>query len=52
MDGGPLLDGATRLQPGDLVVLYGPHQGLDRAFRMFEPKLGQDPAPEATKQRE
>jgi CPA2 family monovalent cation:H+ antiporter-2 len=39
----PLLDGATRLEPGDLVVLYGPHQGLDRAFRLFEPKS----APEA-----
>jgi CPA2 family monovalent cation:H+ antiporter-2 len=35
----PLLDGATRLEPGDLVVLYGPHEGLDRAFRMFEPKI-------------
>jgi len=36
----PLLDGATQLEPGDLVVLYGPHEGLDRAFRMFEPKTG------------
>ena len=45
----PLLDGETRLEPGDLVVLYGPHEGLDRAFRMFEPKIdpeGQEAAPE------
>ena len=51
----PLLDGATRLEPGDLVVLYGPHQGLDRAFRMFEPKIdpeGQDAAPETMKKSE
>jgi CPA2 family monovalent cation:H+ antiporter-2 len=48
----PMLDGATPLEPGDLVVLYGPHQGLDRAFRMFEPKVdpeGQDAAPETLK---
>jgi CPA2 family monovalent cation:H+ antiporter-2 len=38
----PSLDGATRLEPGDLVVLYGPHEGLDRAFRMFEPKIDPD----------
>jgi CPA2 family monovalent cation:H+ antiporter-2 len=35
----PLLEGATRLAPGDLVVLYGSHQGLDRCFRMFDPKI-------------
>jgi CPA2 family monovalent cation:H+ antiporter-2 len=35
----PLLEGATRLEPGDLLVLYGSHQGLDRGFRMFEPKI-------------
>jgi CPA2 family monovalent cation:H+ antiporter-2 len=48
----PVLDGATRLEPGDLVVLYGPHQGLDRAFRMFEPRTedeAQEPAPDALK---
>jgi len=43
---------STPLEPGDLVVLYGPHQGLDRAFRMFEPKIDpeeQDAAPETLK---
>jgi CPA2 family monovalent cation:H+ antiporter-2 len=42
----PSLDGTTRLEPGDLVVLYGSHQGLDRSFRMFEPKI--DPEDEDT----
>ena len=51
----PLLDGATRLEPGDFVVLYGPHPGLDRAFRMFEPKIdpeSRDAAPEPMKKPE
>ncbi len=27
----------TRLEPGDLVVLYGPHEAIDRALRLLEP---------------
>jgi CPA2 family monovalent cation:H+ antiporter-2 len=35
----PSLEGTTRLEAGDLLVIYGPHEGLDRGFRIFEPKL-------------
>jgi hypothetical protein len=41
--------------PEDLVVLYDPHQDLDRGFRIFEPRIGpetQDAAPETAKQAE
>jgi CPA2 family monovalent cation:H+ antiporter-2 len=33
----PSPDGPTRLDAGDLVVLYGPHEAIDRALRLLEP---------------
>ena len=33
----PTPDGTTRLEAGDLVVLYGPHEAIDRAFALLEP---------------
>jgi len=33
----PPPDGPTRLEAGDLVVLYGPHVAIDRALRLLEP---------------
>ena len=33
----PPPNGSTRLEVGDLVVLYGPHEAIDRAIRLFEP---------------
>ena len=33
----PTPSGTTRLEEGDLVVLYGPHEGIDRALRILEP---------------
>src|SRR5207245_10492856 len=33
----PTPDGPTRLEAEDLVVLYGPHEAIDRALRMLEP---------------
>ncbi len=37
----PLTDisGDTRLEAEDLVVLYGPHQAIDAALRLLEPKV-------------
>src|SRR5207245_9448655 len=34
----PTPDGPTRLEAEDLVVLYGPHEAIDRALWMLEPK--------------
>jgi CPA2 family monovalent cation:H+ antiporter-2 len=34
----PTPDGPTRLDAGDLVVLYGPHEAIDRAFDLLEPR--------------
>ena len=31
-------DGPTRLEAEDLVVLYGPHEAIDRALRLLEPR--------------
>jgi CPA2 family monovalent cation:H+ antiporter-2 len=31
-------DGPTRLNVEDLVVLYGPHEAIDRALRLLEPR--------------
>ena len=33
----PTPDGPTRLEVEDLVVLYGPHEAIDRALAMLEP---------------
>ena len=33
----PAVDGTTRLEVGDLVVLYGPHQTIDAALQLLEP---------------
>jgi len=33
----PAPDGPTRLEAEDLVVLYGPHEAIDRALAMLEP---------------
>jgi CPA2 family monovalent cation:H+ antiporter-2 len=33
----PPAEPATRLEAGDLVVLYGPHEAIDRALRLLEP---------------
>src|SRR5947199_1814307 len=30
-------DGSTRLEAGDLVVLFGPHEAVDRACALLEP---------------
>jgi CPA2 family monovalent cation:H+ antiporter-2 len=34
----PTPDGPTRLEAEDLVVLYGPHEAIDRALRLLEPR--------------
>ena len=34
----PAPDGGTRLKVGDLLVLYGPHEAIDRAHRLFQPE--------------
>ncbi|TMB06634.1 MAG: hypothetical protein E6J70_00275 [Deltaproteobacteria bacterium] len=33
----PPPDGPTRLEAEDLVVLYGPHEAIDRALALLEP---------------
>jgi CPA2 family monovalent cation:H+ antiporter-2 len=33
----PTPDGNTRLEAGDLVVLFGPHEAIDRALAVLEP---------------
>ena len=33
----PTPDGSTRLEAGDLIVLFGPHEAIDRAFALLEP---------------
>jgi K+/H+ antiporter YhaU regulatory subunit KhtT len=33
----PTPDGPTRLEAGDLLVLYGPHEAIDLALRLLEP---------------
>ena len=33
----PTPSGVTRLEAGDLVVLYGPHASIDRALKILEP---------------
>ena len=33
----PPPDGATRLEAEDLLVLYGPHEAIDRALALLEP---------------
>jgi len=38
----PTPDGTTRLEAGDLVVLYGPHEAIDRAFALLEPPEERD----------
>jgi len=40
----PAPDGSTRLQAGDLLVLYGPHVAIDRALRLLEPREVTPPA--------
>jgi CPA2 family monovalent cation:H+ antiporter-2 len=51
----PLLapGGRTRLEPGDLVVLFGPHAAIDRALALLEPATTEVPVqpPGATKSR-
>jgi len=37
----PAPDGPTRLEAGDLVVLYGPHEAIDRALDVLEPRRGE-----------
>jgi CPA2 family monovalent cation:H+ antiporter-2 len=34
----PTPDGSTRLEAGDLIVLYGPHEAIDQALRLLEPR--------------
>jgi K+/H+ antiporter YhaU regulatory subunit KhtT len=34
----PTPDGPTRLEAEDLVVVYGPHEAIDRALQLFEPR--------------
>jgi CPA2 family monovalent cation:H+ antiporter-2 len=34
----PTPGGATRLEAGDLVVLFGAHEAIDRALRLLEPE--------------
>ncbi len=34
----PTPDGPTRLEAGDLIVLYGPHEAIDRALHLLEPR--------------
>jgi CPA2 family monovalent cation:H+ antiporter-2 len=34
----PTPDGPTELRAGDLIVLYGPHEAIDRALRLLEPR--------------
>ncbi len=34
----PTPDGPTRLEAEDLVVLYGPHEAIDRALGLLEPR--------------
>jgi monovalent cation:H+ antiporter-2, CPA2 family len=34
----PPPDGPTRLETGDLLVLYGPHEAIDRALHLLEPR--------------
>jgi len=36
----PTPDGSTRLEAGDLIVLFGPHEAIDRAFALLEPGPG------------
>jgi CPA2 family monovalent cation:H+ antiporter-2 len=39
----PTPDGTTRLEADDLVVLYGPHEAIDRALHLLEPRaVGSD----------
>ena len=33
----PTPDGPSRLEAEDLVVLYGPHEAIDRALAVLEP---------------
>jgi CPA2 family monovalent cation:H+ antiporter-2 len=37
----PTPDGPTRLEAGDFVVLYGPHEAIDRALGLLEPRAGE-----------
>lgn len=41
-DGKPLPtpDGSTRLAVGDLLVVYGPHEAIDKVLPLFEPAAG------------
>jgi CPA2 family monovalent cation:H+ antiporter-2 len=34
----PVPDGTTRLEAGDLLVLFGPHEAIDRAVDLFDPR--------------
>ncbi len=34
----PSPDGSTRLEAGDLLVLYGSHEAIDRALELLEPR--------------
>lgn len=36
----PTPDGSTRLEVGDLVVLYGAHEAIDQALKLLEPAEG------------
>jgi CPA2 family monovalent cation:H+ antiporter-2 len=38
----PSPEGSTRLQAGDLLVLYGSHAAIDRVFELLEPPVGTD----------
>ena len=40
----PGADGHTRLEPEDLIVLYGTHEAIDRAQALLEPATGGGPA--------
>ncbi|MFQ5381432.1 MAG: NAD-binding protein, partial [Dehalococcoidia bacterium] len=35
-------DGATRLEAGDMLVIYGPHAAIDGALRLLEPRLADE----------
>ena len=39
----PTPEGSTRLETGDLVVLYGPHEAIDRALDLLEPTGSESP---------
>lgn len=38
----PAIDGSTCLEKGDMLVLYGSHEAIDKAFHIIEPKQARD----------